>query len=360
MRSCVLCLRLLAATLFALLLVAGKRELPGCAPAPPLNKKVEIANESAIILWDAKSKTQHFIRRANFKTDADDFGFLVPTPTEPELGEVDDKAFDYLAEVTAPRVVDQKRPSGSPGCGCGGAAPLSKNAAPGGITVLGKARVAGQDVVKLKVDEAEALSPWLKKHGYPYSDQLTKWVAPYVKAGWVITAFKIANADGKKEGPDRVGSKAVRMTFTTDRPFFPYREPPEDKSARIPSRLLRVFFISDVRMTGILRGETWPGDQVWSNPLKDQQRDQLLTHLKLRSRPGLTKYWLTEFEDDSSPRPGSADVYFSRDKDQSTIERPPHIQYVSENVPNCVMCYALVVCLFAPSLRRRLRSNARQ
>ncbi|MGH9753182.1 MAG: hypothetical protein ACREA2_10400 [Blastocatellia bacterium] len=54
-----------------------------CAPAPRPGQFVRIAEESAIIIWDEKTRTQHFIRRATFDTDAPDFGFLVPTPTEP-------------------------------------------------------------------------------------------------------------------------------------------------------------------------------------------------------------------------------------------------------------------------------------
>jgi len=77
----------------------------GCAVAPPNNKPVEIADESAIIVWDSASGTEHFIRRATFKSAAQDFGFLVPTPTKPELAEADDAAFKELARITAPKVV---------------------------------------------------------------------------------------------------------------------------------------------------------------------------------------------------------------------------------------------------------------
>src|SRR5437016_3719837 len=61
-----------------------------CAPAPPPGVRVEIADESAIIVWDAAAKTQHFIRRASFATAAHDFGFLVPTPAQPTLAEASD------------------------------------------------------------------------------------------------------------------------------------------------------------------------------------------------------------------------------------------------------------------------------
>ena len=87
-------------SLLGLALSAGP--ILACAIAPSGNKPVAIADESAIIIWDAANKTQHFIRRASFQSAAPDFGFLVPTPSKPELAEASDAAFAHLARVTAP------------------------------------------------------------------------------------------------------------------------------------------------------------------------------------------------------------------------------------------------------------------
>ena len=59
----------------------------------------DISSESAIIVWDSRQKVQHFIRRAIFTTaetgePVTDFGFLVPTPTQPEIAAIDDSFFD--------------------------------------------------------------------------------------------------------------------------------------------------------------------------------------------------------------------------------------------------------------------------
>ena len=51
-----------------------------CCPAFPPGKRVVNADQTVIIIWDAASKTEHFIRQASFKSEADDFGFIVPTP----------------------------------------------------------------------------------------------------------------------------------------------------------------------------------------------------------------------------------------------------------------------------------------
>jgi hypothetical protein len=83
-----------------------------CAPAPRPGQFVRIAEESAIIIWDEKTRTQHFIRRATFDTDAPDFGFLVPTPTEPALAEVNNSAFTDLEYLIRPEVIQKPEITG--------------------------------------------------------------------------------------------------------------------------------------------------------------------------------------------------------------------------------------------------------
>jgi hypothetical protein len=345
--------------LFPVLVVPLVGPARACAPAPRRNQSVAIASESAIILWDAASKTQHFIRRASFTTEARDFGFLVPTPTKPTLAEASDEAFAVLARITAPKVVTRTRSSGG-GCGCGrqyeGSANRSEPKA-GAVRVLEEKRVAGHDAAVLEADDEKALGKWLKDHGYYFSPALTEWVAPYVKAGWKVTAFKIA-----KDAPRTraVATSAVRMTFKADRPFFPYREPESPTSADKepkPVRLLRVFFLSESRVKGTLgpKGDSWPGQVAWANRLEAADREKLLQLLKLPAKTPPASWWLTEYEDQSSPRPGAVDIYFSPSEDQGTVARPDEIQYVSGALPGCVMCYALVGYLLAPCLVRHWR-----
>ncbi len=74
----------------------------GCGGAYRPGERVDVADETALIVWDAKTRTQHFIRRATFLSTAYDFGFLVPTPNRPQLAESSDDLFADLAAITAP------------------------------------------------------------------------------------------------------------------------------------------------------------------------------------------------------------------------------------------------------------------
>jgi hypothetical protein len=307
------------------LTLASAAAVFACAAAPPRDAKVDIADESAIIIWDSVSKTEHFIRRAQFTSNVQEFGFLVPTPSRPTLAEAPDAAFDHLAETTAPRTVTEVQYD-MPGIGCA-ASPRGETMMAAGVAVLEQKRVAGYDAAVLAADDPAALNQWLGDHGYESRPALTAWLEPYTKGKWTVTAFKIAANDKNARG---VATTAVRMSFQADRPFFPYREPEDQRiESANPTlqRLFRVFFIGDGRHTGQLGTQPeWPGKTVWANVLPEKDRTRLFEDLKLPPSTGVP--WLTELEDRSSPRPGTDDVYFSRTGDQSPVERPPHIKYV--------------------------------
>src|SRR5262249_40162983 len=90
---------------FIVLSMCHTPPLPACCPAPHLGQPVVNADQTVIILWDAARQTQHFIRKATFRSDGEDFGFIVPSPTQPELEESGNEAFPYLEKLTAPEVI---------------------------------------------------------------------------------------------------------------------------------------------------------------------------------------------------------------------------------------------------------------
>jgi hypothetical protein len=188
-------------------------------------------------------------------------------------------------------------------------------------------------MVVLKATDADALAKWLTNHGYEFVPTLKDWVKPYIDAKWIITASKVAK-DKNGLAAKNVAMAAVRMSFKTDKPFFPYSEPasPRDNTATAPARLLRLFFINkftapDVRIEGTMgtKGENWPGKWVRAYTLSDYkaiikedgkreiQRTAITSLENLLKLPGNSPPWpwyCTVFEDHSSPRPGTDDVFF--------------------------------------------------
>ena len=78
----------------------------------PPGQSVSLKDETAIIIWDEPRKIEHFIRRATFQSSANDFGFLVPTPTVPEISVVEPGLFDrieaFVREQTSKYMVMQR------------------------------------------------------------------------------------------------------------------------------------------------------------------------------------------------------------------------------------------------------------
>jgi hypothetical protein len=343
------------------LLFRASSPAPACCPAPLFDRWVVNADQSVIIIWDAATQTQHFIRKANFKTDGDNFGFLVPSPTQPELSESGNEAFPYLSEVTKPEVV---RRMGLPRFGCGaivGSAPMAGHSL--SVHVLEEKLVAGFHAAVLEASSADALVGWLKEHGYAYSPEIAAWARPYVDAGWKITALKVSKDGNGKDGKT-VAASSLRMSFKTDRPLFPYREPDTRKAAEnlhAVSRTLRIYFIAEARYKGELtRTAPWTGRVVWSSKLKPEQRNKALELLKLPANTGPATWWLTEFEDNWPYKVAPADVTFSRDVNQRTVKRPRQVEYVSAAWPRDVMVCATGLFVAWPLLRRVAGSRRRR
>ncbi|MDA0982130.1 MAG: hypothetical protein O3A06_03640 [Proteobacteria bacterium] len=79
------------------------------------------------------------------------------------------------------------------------------------------------------------------------SPELTAWYRHYIEQKWIFTAFKI---DGSEASRRLARGKAVRMSFKTERPFFPYREPESGRRDDGGKRLLPIHLLAEARYEG--------------------------------------------------------------------------------------------------------------
>ncbi len=304
-------------------LVCHHAPVHACATAPPQGAEVRIADEEAIIIWDSATKTETFIRRAQFRSTAKSFGFLVPTPTTPELGEAPESIFHTLANAIRPEVVIDdsgfKVSVGSWLSSCLRSMEKSDTAvglrAPA-VRVIQSAHVAGMDATTVEADDPKALADWLGAHGFASTPELTAWLAKYVTDKWKITAFTIGTE--QKDGTTfEMATKAVKLTFKTEQPFYPYREPeqPTETKLDLPPRMLRVFFIANERYTGRLGEGPWNASTLFSAPLELPS--------ELWSSKGNNR--TTVFIDDASPRIARDEVTFVPHTDQQVVKQTPTV-----------------------------------
>jgi hypothetical protein len=171
----------------------------------------------------------------------------------------------------------------------------------------------------LAAEDEPALSAWLVANGYLSTPEVKAWLKPYIAAKWKITAFKLIKATNSPV----LTTSAIRLSFRTDQAFYPYSEPSDRQRASAVGPLgreLQVSILSNERMTGILANKArWPGKLEFAGSSAPQDWLTLAGLDNAGYKMSLpTK--LTTFIDESNPRPGTADIYFSPDSDQGSFQ----------------------------------------
>ncbi|HEX8550582.1 MAG TPA: DUF2330 domain-containing protein [Abditibacteriaceae bacterium] len=302
--------------------------------APP----IKVNNESALIVWDEKNKTEHFIRRASFDSSGKSMGFLVPTPTTPQLSAASDAIFTSLDHAMQPQIIEKKKtglrfdwlvipdkqenkpqrpymPSPQ--------SPVLKLPA-SGISQK-RQRVGGYDATVLAARDSASLEKWLKQNNFKTDASLRAWLRPYVARGWKLTAFKI------RSGVHSAELEPVRLSFKTDKPYYPYREPASAraKGAFKAGRTLKVYYLAQQSVAGgIGQSAKWPGKMEFAAALPSTTRDDLVVGAGLKEAQIPKQARLTIFSDASTPRPGTDELFFRPAPDQNPQKPAPIIKEV--------------------------------
>ncbi len=328
---------------------------------PHPEKTVAVTDESAVIIWDEANRREHFIRAATFKGAAKDIGFIVPSPGVPQLARADKAVFHVLRQALVPKEEERTRYKIVWSILGGSKIKNTFNAAGNQMTddddsgktsvnVLQHQTVAGYDATTIKANDPEALRSWLKKNGYVARADMAKWLEPYVRGGWVVTAFKIRGNRKARQ----FDSALVRMSFGTEQPFYPYREPQSAREglAKRTPRSLRIFFLGSRRMEGAIGKDiprAWPGEAKFSDTLAEHldssQQANLAKYLALPAAEVPPKLRMTSYEDYSYPRPGFDDLYFQPSPRQETLTPSPFIHWREQTILIPLDLIALLGCV---------------
>jgi hypothetical protein len=325
--------RLLLAVL--LLAVCFLRPAPAaaCAPipntfeAPPIGARAE----NAIIIWDRERHLEHFIRNAVFDTTGSSMGFLVPVPGRPTLGEAFDDVFDELVRSIPfrdeGRVVTTRSIVGCALHPCSGYDDTGAPA-PGpapSVNVVEQTRVAGLDATVLTATDEGALSDWLSPRGFRTSDALKKWLSVYVAKKWYLVAFRYVQPTA---GAQAIASRAVRITFPTDEPIYPYREP--ENTPAIEGRWLRLFVVTDAAVDSafVEGGRAWGAERRAMVPTNVRSAWEGVKGLE----PPAKDPWVTLFVDDATKR-FQSDIVFRPNPSLPPMQRVDRFTVYVEGTP---------------------------
>ena len=254
---------------------------------PNPERRPSLAYEQALIVHDAKKGREHFIREIVFRASDETFGFVVPTPTKPEVAKVAKSPFAKLRE-TFP--YDPPIKGGGIGLGDLGGMGHGAGSGTGGgtVTVLDVQKVGSFTAFVLAADDAGALAKWLKDNGLVVSSEAEPWLRHYVRAKFYYVAMRYdppkhdMAGDGKASGADAklaanaapkpTRAEVVRISFDTPRPYYPYYEPDKPAGAPDEPRMLEVWLATDGGAAQPLAVREKEGKREWLRPFAEGVR----------------------------------------------------------------------------------------
>lgn len=277
--------------------------------------------EQVLLAWDRFTETEHFVREITFQRADQAFGFVVPTPSRPEVAKVEKSPFATL---------ERKLPFGLWLSGIGDGAGQGFGAGKGrqvGVEVLEVKRVGSFTAFVLAASDAPALKQWLDKNQFTTRPSSEAWLAHYVRLGFHYVAFRYEPEGGAKHV---LAAETVRISFKTPQPFYPYLEPePDAASPAPPERALALWFVSQQPMTPIAAVRTsegvrwkkpWREGMAPKPPLESEIREVLgpkvplprgvPMKIPLRDPEGRPQLVVQTFEDQKTSRRGWGDVLF--------------------------------------------------
>lgn len=146
----------------------------------------------------------------NYEGAADDFSWVVPVPSPPELDVAPVNALNVLQNTTNPRF-------NPPPNYCGGVIWDNGGRGGGGGDYLQQGNVGPYDYAIIASDNPSEMIEWLRDNGYRVTEDMEPIIAEYVIEGMYFLAMKLSN-------DAEVGDiQPVKMTYISDKPTIPLR-----------------------------------------------------------------------------------------------------------------------------------------
>ena len=185
---------------------------------PPYGYSIKEAQQTAVILYEDKTKTETLVLSIQFEGDAEEFAWVIPTPSEPEV----DKASRSL--ITSLEDLTRTSSYGYETLGLGSSMKAYDTGE--SVTIVEKKKVDYYDITTLSAEDSSALSNWLNDHGYTYPKKYEYVLNSYIENDWYFVAVKIdTTALDSKAGSQLKEGEAtpLKLTFQTDNIVYPLK-----------------------------------------------------------------------------------------------------------------------------------------
>jgi len=298
-----------------------------------LKRAPSLSFERVLIIHDPATETEHFIREVAFKGGRETFGFVVPTPTKPEVFKVKTSPFDKLEAAFPFAPPRQNKGEGSRG----GGPPGALGGAPK-VVILDIKRIGSFTAFVLKATDASALDKWLRDNKLGSSPENDKWLAEYVEREFFYVAFRYEPSKEKTDD-DALKAETVRISFKTPVPYYPYREPTHSADAEPRGkRAVALWLVSPEALVPVALTKE-AGKDVWVQPFAEGWRrdgvsaSQITAQLEGDDKKLIDDkktYFVQPLEDQKTTRQGYGDVVFLPENGVPAASREKTTKFVSK------------------------------
>jgi len=148
---------------------------------PPQDYYIHETDQRAVIFYEQGIET--LILSVTFRGDAEDFGWVIPTPNRPEVSKSSDELFTSLEELTTIEE-DLVRPLSFEEAYDLGKASQT-------VHIVETKKIEYYDITVLTADEPDALAEWLAENDYQFPKKASYILDSYIENNWYFVAVKI-------------------------------------------------------------------------------------------------------------------------------------------------------------------------
>lgn len=225
------------------------------ATAPPawacggfFYKEIPIDQTGEQIIFRQDGSTITAILSIQYEGEAEDFAWVLPVPSEPEITLASDLVFEPLESATRPQFRLDTEGSACPvrivGLlpGDGGAGGEGEGEGDGeptpGVAIVEELALGPFDIQVLTADDAGALADWLDENGYNLTERGGELIGAYVQTGAFFIAMKL------RQDRDAGDVQPIQVVFESEMPMVPLRIA---AVAALPDTDITIWILGDAR-----------------------------------------------------------------------------------------------------------------
>jgi hypothetical protein len=171
---------------------------------------IDESGQKAVIWHDGKRET--LILSTSFSGNAEDFAWVIPVPSKPEVTYSKDELFTSLEDYTRPKVQDRYP---APLMGVNSLQIGSEDYSTK-VTVIETKKVDIYDVSVVEATDGTALRKWLEDNGYEYPATKDYLLQYYVSRNWYFVAAKVSAAATEYAGSSLRQGHATPLSISFD------------------------------------------------------------------------------------------------------------------------------------------------